>query len=113
MITDKLKAYFKKKALHTDTPSAPEGVCPNCWGKQEWEGEFYTMVKAKNLSPETDPYNNFIKEFVTKHIQGILLKEDTYTCTTCQMSYKPDGLLLYHTVQHAKSARNRATEGNK
>ncbi|MFT5078110.1 MAG: hypothetical protein ACI825_000506 [Planctomycetota bacterium] len=35
-IIQNLKDYFKKKETNLDTGSAPAGVCPNCYGKQEW-----------------------------------------------------------------------------
>lgn len=86
-LTQRITNFFKAKSKNQDTDAAPEGVCPNCWGKQEWEGEYYEQMKAKNVTPESDTYNNWIKEFVTKHIDGIALKEDTYTCTTCKVSF--------------------------
>jgi len=86
-LTQSIKNFFKAKSKNQKTKSAPEGVCPNCWGKQEWEGEYYEQMKAKNITPESDTYNNWIKEFVTKHIDGIAIKEDIYTCTTCNMKY--------------------------
>ena len=86
-IKESIKKYFKNKAEDKETGLAPEGVCPNCWGKQEWDGHFHELIRAKNVTPETDTYNNFIKEIVTKHIDGIVIKEDTYKCTTCNVNY--------------------------
>ncbi|MGB5554621.1 MAG: hypothetical protein WBM83_08200 [Flavobacteriaceae bacterium] len=37
-------------------------------------------MKAKNITPESDTYNHWIKEFVTKHIDGIAIQKDTYSC---------------------------------
>ena len=37
-LIENIKAYFKKKSENKETGNAPEGVCPNCWGRQEWEG---------------------------------------------------------------------------
>ena len=37
---ENVKAYFDRKKKVEDTAKAPEGVCPNCWGKQEWDGEY-------------------------------------------------------------------------
>ncbi len=37
---ENVKAYFKKKLNKKEPGLAPEGVCPNCWGKQEWDNEF-------------------------------------------------------------------------
>ncbi len=35
------KNYFKVKSEGDTTIKAPEGVCPNCWEKQEWDDAFY------------------------------------------------------------------------
>ena len=88
MLVENIKKYFKNKKENKEIGSAPEGVCPNCWGKQEWDGNFYKMMKAKNVTPESDTYNSFIKEVVTKHISGITIHKDTYTCTTCNLQHK-------------------------
>ena len=86
-LEDSLKRFFKKKINNEDIGKAPEGVCPNCWGRQEWEGEFYKQIKANNITPESNTYNNFIHEVASK-LGKITLKEDTYECTTCHVKYK-------------------------
>lgn len=86
MLIDNVKNYFRAKLEGKKTTTAPEGVCPNCWGKQEWDGEFYEKIKAKNITPEMSTYNSFINEVVQK-LDKITLKEDTYTCTTCNLKY--------------------------
>ena len=87
MLFENIKNYFKKKSQNQETGLAPEGICPNCWGKQEWEGQFYEHMRAENIAPESDTYNNFIKN-VTRKLGEITLKEGSYTCTTSQISYK-------------------------
>jgi protein-arginine kinase activator protein McsA len=82
-----LKSYFNKKYNHEVTGKSPEGVCPNCWGKQEWEGNFYKKIKANNITPEHNTYDNFIHE-VAEKLDKITLKEDTYTCETCNMKFE-------------------------
>ena len=86
-LIDNLKSYFKKKANNERVGDAPEGVCPNCWGKQEWEGEFYKKLKANNITPEHNTYNNFVHE-VAEKLDKIILKEDVLICETCKISYK-------------------------
>lgn len=90
-LKDNLKKFFNEKDNNETTNTAPDGVCPNCWGRQEWEGEFYKRIKAKNKSPESKVYNNFINEVVSK-LDKITLKEDTYECTTCHVKYDVDKL---------------------
>jgi hypothetical protein len=84
---DNVATYFNKKLNKEETGLAPEGVCPNCWGKQEWEGEFFKIIKSKDAKPESQTYNNFIKD-VVKKLDKITLKKDDYTCETCNVSYK-------------------------
>ncbi len=86
-LVDSLKRYLKSKSEGKNTKTAPDGVCPNCWGKQEWEGEFYKKMKAKNITPEHNTYNSFINEVVEK-LDKITLKEDTYNCETCNLQHK-------------------------
>lgn len=86
-LKESIKRFFKAKLSNDKTTPTPDGVCPNCWGRQEWEGEFYKRIKAKNISPESNIYNNFINEVVSK-LDKITLKEDTYECTTCHINYK-------------------------
>ena len=66
-----IKNYFTSRSSGDETQKAPEGVCPDCWGKQEWEDEFYKKIKANNITPENST-----------------LKEDIYTCETCNVSCK-------------------------
>ncbi len=86
-ILQNLKDYFKKKENNQETGPAPESVCPNCWGKQEWEGEYYTFMKGQNGKPSDDTYNNFVQD-VARKLDKITFKENSYTCETCQMKYK-------------------------
>ena len=85
-IIENLKTYFKQKSKSNTTQKAPKGICPNCWGKQEWEGEFYKKIKANNITPENNTYTSFVHE-VAEKLDKITLKEDTYTCETCNTSY--------------------------
>jgi len=82
-----LKNYFLSKKNNIEKATAPEGICPNCWGKQEWEGDFYKKIKANNITAESNTYTNFIHE-VAEKLGKITLKEDTYTCETCNIQHK-------------------------
>ena len=68
---------------------APEGVCPNCWGKQEYDGTVRELIKDKQI----DINNNkdahaFIQKFVVERIDGITLKKGTsgLECQICRKS---------------------------
>ncbi|MGK0412997.1 MAG: hypothetical protein ACJA1B_001199 [Polaribacter sp.] len=86
-IIQNIKIYFNSKAEGNTTDKAPEDICPNCWGKQEWEGEFYKLNKGSKLIGNDQTYNNFINKIVESNVSGIVIHKDTYECKTCKMSY--------------------------
>ena len=67
--------------------AAPEGVCPNCWGKQEWDGEYYKFKKGEKGNPSTATYNSFIQD-VARKLDKITINKNTYTCQTCKVEHK-------------------------
>ncbi len=81
-----LNNYFKKKENNQETGPAPEGVCPNCWGSQDWDGEYYNFMKSQNSNPSKDIYNSFVKDIVRK-LDKITINENTYTCEKCKVNY--------------------------
>lgn len=81
---DKLKSYFKKK--EDNNVKAPVGVYPNCWGKQDWDGEYYKFVKGENGNPSEATYNSFVKD-VTRKLGKITIHKDNYICETCGTNY--------------------------
>lgn len=86
-ILESIKSYFDKKLNNEPTDNAPEGICPNCWGKQEWEGEFYEFAKGSKNEKRDETYNNFINKIVESNIEGIIIQSDSYTCKTCNVKY--------------------------
>jgi hypothetical protein len=38
-----------RKKASGDKDITPESFCPNCWGKQEYNGKFYNMVEKEKL----------------------------------------------------------------
>ena len=85
-IVENLKKHFKEKSEGKEIGKAPEGVCPNCWGKQEWDGEFYKKMNKKNSIQNSNIYDNFINQVVEK-LDKIALHKDTYICETCKIKY--------------------------
>ena len=83
---EKVKAYFDRKKKGEDAAVAPEGVCPNCWGKQEWDGEYYKFIKGEGGDPSRDTYTSFIQD-VTRKLDKITIKKDTYSCENCKVKY--------------------------
>lgn len=87
-ILESIKSHFNKKQNNEPTENAPEGICPNCWGKQAWKGEFYEFMKGSKNEKLDETYNNFINKIVESNIEGIAIQKDTYTCKTCSVNYK-------------------------
>lgn len=86
-LLESLKSYFNKKRDNQPTGNAPKGICPNCWGKQQWEGEFYEFIKGSKNDKRDETYNSFINKIVESNIKGITIQKDTYTCKTCNTNY--------------------------
>ena len=85
-IIKNLTNYFNSKAEGNTTEKAPEGICPNCWGKQEWEGEYYKFKKGNNGNPTEDTYNSFVQD-VARKLDKISAKGNDYICETCKMDF--------------------------
>jgi hypothetical protein len=86
-LIENIKSYFKKKTNNQEAGAAPEGVCPNCWGKQDWDGEHYTFMKGQNSNPSNDTYTNFVKD-VARKLDKIVVNKDNYVCETCKVHYE-------------------------
>jgi len=81
----KLAAFFQQSS-DTTKDQIPEGVCPNCWGKQEYDNKIRTMYKDQKIDATNDDANHaFIQKFVVKYIDGITLKKkgNSMVCPTC------------------------------
>ena len=86
---DKLIAFFKKPTSETQD-TTPEGFCPNCWGKQEYDGQIRELYKDKQIDVNNHEGNYaFIQKFVVKHVDGIHLKKgkNSFDCPTCHAKF--------------------------
>lgn len=97
-LVQSLLNFLNKK----DTPeeeSFPEGVCPNCWGREEYGGHFYERVKKDNINTK-DPKAGWINDYASKHLKGITLKpsgnNEELICEGCNVTYK-------HSDKHTDS----------
>ncbi len=85
--------FWDKKEVSTIFTSeeiANSGVCPNCWGKQEYDGQYIDYVKDQtksNISGDKLHQKAFIQQFVETYLTGIQLKNDGNhkVCTACQL----------------------------
>jgi hypothetical protein len=60
-LIDNIRTYFNKKRNDKTIESAPEGICPNCWGKEQWDNEFYEMMNGSKNNKRDNTYNNFLE----------------------------------------------------
>ena len=88
-IIENLISYFRKPKS-TNTGNAPEGVCPNCWGKQEYDNVIREMFEDKQIDVNNHQESYaFIQKFVVEKIDGIRLKKgsSSFECPTCKVKY--------------------------
>lgn len=84
---EKLIAFFKKPKDQTKG-NTPEGLCPNCWGNQEYDDMIREMYKDKQIEVNNHSANYaFIQDFVVNKINGIRLKKGntSFECPTCKL----------------------------
>lgn len=83
---ESLIKYFKKPSNETKGKT-PEGYCPNCWGKQEYDNVIRELYKDKQIDVNNHTSNHaFIQNFVIQKIDGIQLKKgkNSFECPTCR-----------------------------
>ena len=83
---------FLKKRAAGENVTAPEGLCPNCWGQQEYGGQFFKVMKNHTVDINTDePEIGWITDYAAKHLQGIKLelKDEGLVCPTCKNVFQP------------------------
>jgi hypothetical protein len=81
-LIENIKSYFIKKDEGKSPLSAPEGMCPTCWGHDEWDNQYYKVVRDKHLLNK-DIYSSFISKIVDKHVTTSHKHGNKYICTTC------------------------------
>lgn len=89
---EKLLDYFKKPKEETKN-KAPDGLCPLCWGYQEYDHKIRKIFEDDQLDVIHHKKKHMkIRKFLEEHIDGIrLLKGEVEVCPTCgQKSDKTD-----------------------
>jgi len=87
-IIKSISNYLNKKDSRQKIET-PEGVCPNCWGKQEYDKKIRVLMNDKQIDVNNKSAKHaFIKEFVVNNIDGIRLKKNnnSYECPSCKAS---------------------------
>ncbi|MEO1435707.1 MAG: hypothetical protein AAFV80_09240 [Bacteroidota bacterium] len=87
LFSGKPSTIFSKAALGENE------VCPNCWGRYNYDGKYREFVEDQTKANRTPGATNrkaFIAKFVETHITGIRLKNESerLLCTACNTSYK-------------------------
>ena len=91
-IVTALLNHLKKK----QTPSqedTPEGFCPNCWGRNEYGGQFYEAVKNNKMDVNSkNPDIGWVQDYADKHLKGVVLQpqDDSLVCSICKVTYRPE-----------------------
>jgi len=77
----------------TNTELIEAGVCPNCWGYQEYNDQFVEYNKdstKSNINNDKQNQKAFVQQFVETYVTGIRLQKEgeLLTCPTCTTGYK-------------------------
>ena len=73
------------------TIEAPAGICPNCWGTQEYDGQLIEAVKLVKIDlNNVNEKKGWIQEYAVKHFEGIKLEhtDDPASCPVCKLTYQ-------------------------
>ena len=88
-MVDRLISFFKKPKAETAN-LVPEGMCPNCWGEQEYDNRIRDLYKDEQINVNNHEANYaFIQEFMVTHLSGIQLRKGDkgFECPTCRAKY--------------------------
>lgn len=83
-LVERLIAFIKQPEEGTRDQS-PEGVCPVCWGHQEYDRKIRKMHKDKQIDVNNHKASYMlVQDFVVRYINGIKLREGVEEgCPTC------------------------------
>ncbi|MBT8220308.1 MAG: hypothetical protein KJP00_10805 [Bacteroidia bacterium] len=87
-LVETIKGFFSD-----NKKDKPKGYCPNCWGRQQYEGHLYEAIlnegiSAQNISAKT----GWIEAYAKENLGGIRLVKDQdeqLVCPTCKVVFKP------------------------
>lgn len=77
---------FFAQSEETRKNSVPEGLCPNCWGNQEYDNTIRELYKDHQIDVNNHQSSqNFIEKVVVGRVNGIKLKKGNsgLECPTC------------------------------
>jgi len=87
---------FLKNRVLSKSHLVPNSLCPNCWGREEYGGQFYNRIKQENLDVNSIDSNvGWVGAYANKHLRGIALKRtgngQELVCEKCTTSYQSEG----------------------
>ena len=85
-VIEELISFFKKPKEETQS-KVPQGLCPNCWGTQEFDNQIRDLYYDKQIDVNNHKANYaFIQKFMVTHLDGIHLRKgnNSYECPTCR-----------------------------
>jgi hypothetical protein len=76
--------FFKNPHEQTKDKT-PEGLCPVCWGYQQYDGKIRQLFRDKQVDVNNHQESyTLIQQFVKQHLDNITLREgDIYHCPAC------------------------------
>lgn len=76
---------FFEKHEHASPETAPEGLCPVCWGYQQYDEKIRSLFKEKQIDVNNHQAKYLIvQDFLKKHIEGIHIRQGKVeTCPQC------------------------------
>ncbi|WP_418514091.1 hypothetical protein [Corallibacter sp.] len=79
---------FLNKTPQEKIGETPESFCPNCWGRQEYGGNFFKALKAEKLE-NLELKKGWITTYVERNLKHIQLqhKEKKHVCNVCFESF--------------------------
>lgn len=88
-LLERVAQFFSRKTQRIEVSA---DYCPNCWGKQEYGGQFYEAVQKEiiDLNNVTQK-KGWIQAYALEHFEGIKLKkvQNGMECTACKTTYRP------------------------
>ena len=87
-IADRIIQFFRNR---NEENNVPDGFCPNCWGRQEYEGAFFEAVHAEKIDLNNiDEKKGWIQAYAARNLEGIQLRKsnDQLVCPSCKLSYR-------------------------
>jgi len=93
-VVESLIKFLKSKGT-TEERQAPDGFCPNCWGRSEYGGKFFDQIKQEDLNVNSKDSNvGWVQAYANKNLMGIALKRkgngEELICEGCKASYQDE-----------------------